>query len=894
MVDSRRIRLWLNALFKPGRVERELKEELLLHLELEIEKNTRSGMGEEEARRKALLDFGGVERYEEQTRDVRRTRFVENVLSDIRQAVKRLLKAPGFATVTILTLGIGIGANTAIFSVVSGVLLQPLPYHQSENLVYINSYWTPESGYDFADYPVGSPEYFDYKNQTRTMESVAAVSTEPITITEGSGEPEVVRAGWVSPSMFTVLRTPPLLGRTLIDADGGAEPAQVVVLSYDLWQRRFGADSTVVGRRMALGMEVSEEPILAEIVGVMPAGFGYPDRGVQLWGPLPLDPARSWRGGHWFDMIGRLASGATFQQGDAEMRAMMEQWAVAYPDHHVGHGLQMRPLLEEEVGNVRPALILLLVSVAFVLLIACANVASLLLTRAESRRREVAVRSALGAGRGRLFQQVLTESFVLAAIGGGLGLLLAWVGVEGLMTMEAGTIPRVEEIGLDGSVLIFTGAVVLVTTLLFGMIPALREAKPNPADTLRDAGTRTTADRHRIRIRQGIVVAEVAFGVLLVIGAGLMVRSFQRLLAEDPGFETENLLFARFTLPAADYEPEEAVAFFDQLLEGTRGLPTVANATLMSRPPLRWEDQNGRFHIEGRSVAASGPMCCVASPVTVGDEYFETLGLSLIQGRLLGPGDHSIDAPSAVVIDEAAAERWWPGEDPLGQRIRLGNEDTPWSSVVGIVGNITFDGPGELWPHFYHAHNGTARTHPFLTLSTYLTVRTAGNPSDVLGSVRQVVYDLNPNLAIAGSYTMEEVMAEAVARPRFIMSILSVFACVALILGAIGIYGVMSYGVALRAGEIGIRRALGAGSGEVVGMVLRQSLVLTGLGALIGLGGAFAGTRTLAGFLHEVSPTDPLTFLAVAVGICVVALLATLVPARRASGVDPLEALRAE
>jgi predicted permease len=443
-------------------------------------------------------------------------------------------------------------------------------------------------------------------------------------------------------------------------------------------------------------------------------------------------------------------------------------------------------------------------------------------------------------------------------------------------------------------VLLFTGGIVLLTTLLFGMVPAIREAKPDPADTLRSAGSRTTVDHRRILVRQGIVVAEVAFGALLVVGAGLMIRSFQNLLEEDPGFGTERLLFARFTLPAADYEPAEAVVFFDQLVERTRALPEVASATLTSRPPLRWEDQNGRFHIEGRPPAATAPMCCVASHVTVGEGFFETLGISPLRGRVLGPDDHQIGGARSVVIDETAAVRWWPGEDPVGQRIAFAGEDAPWYSVVGVVGSVTYDGPGEFWPTFYHSHNEAAESMPFLALSSYLMVRTSGDPERVIPAVRRVVNNLNPSLAIAGSYTMDDVLDQAVAQPRFLMSVLSVFAVVALVLGAIGIYGVMAYSVALRAGEIGIRRALGAGGVTVVAMVLRQSLTLTGLGVLIGLGGGLAGTRVLGAFLHEVSPSDPLTFVAVGSGVCLVAILAALVPAKRASGVDPLEALRVE
>jgi predicted permease len=889
-----RLRHWLRCLLRPGALERELREEILLHLEMETARNLRAGMAPEEARRKAMIDFGGAERFLEQTRRERPTRGLEDFLTDLRGAARSLWKSPGFAAVTVLTLALGIGANTALFSVVSAVLLTPLPYDDSESLVYINSYWTAESGFEFADYPVGSPEYFDYLNQNRTMESVAAVSTEPITVTEGAGDPGVVRAGLVSPSMFTVLRAPPFLGRTLVEEDGGARPAQVVVLSHDFWQRRFGGDSTVVGRRIALGMEVSREPVRAEIVGVMPPGFAYPDRGIQLWGPLPLDPARSWRGGHWFDMIARLARGATLEQARAEMASLMEQWAVAYPDHHVGHGLQMRPLLEEEVGAARQTLLLLMGSVTFVLLLACANVASLLLARGEGRRREVAMRAALGAGRGRLAQYVLAESFLLAVAGGLLGLLLAWLGVKGLLLLEGGAIPRVDEIGLDGGVLVFTGSAVLLTTLLFGLVPALREARPDPADTLREAGHRFTAAASRLRFRRGIVVFEVALSVLLVVGAGLMARSFRALLREDPGFSARNLLFAQFTLPAAQYEPKAAVLFYDGLLARARALPGVEGATLTSRPPLLWEDQNGRFHIEGRPVAPSAPSCCMASFLHVGEGYFETLGVSLLRGRLLEAEDHRSDAPGVAVVDQASAERWWPGEDPLGQRISISAGEGPWYEVVGVVGNVTYDGPGVVWPTSYMAHNQTARAAPFATLSTYLVLRTAGDPGAMLPALREVVRELDPSLAIAGNATMEAVMGGAVAAPRFVLSLMGLFAAVVLSLAAIGIYGVMAFGVALRRGEIGIRRALGAEGGEVVGMVLRQGILLVALGLLLGLAGALAATRLVAGLLHEVSPTDPATYLAVAVVILGVAVVAAFVPARRASGVDPLEALRTD
>ncbi|NJD20542.1 MAG: ABC transporter permease [Gemmatimonadetes bacterium] len=849
-------------------------------------------MTPEAARRKAMLDFGGVERFRERAREERRTRRLEDLLADLRNAGRTLRRSPGFATVTVLTLGLGIGANTALFSVVNGVLLEPLPYDESENLVYIDSYWTAQSGFEFADYPVGSPEYFDYKSQNRSLEGVAAVSTEAVTHVDGGGDPEVIRAGLVSPSLFTVLRTPPLLGRTLVEEDGRAQPAQVVVLSHDLWQRRFGGDSAVVGRRIALGMEISEEPIRAEIVGVMPPGFEYPGSGIQLWGPLPLDPARTWRGGHWFDMLGRLARGVPLDEAKAEMAAIMEQWAVTYPDHHVGHGLQMRPLLEEEVGEARSALLLLMGSVAVVLLIACANVASLLLARGEGRRREVAVRAALGAGRGRLVQHVLSECLLLALAGGVLGLVQAWLGVKGLPLLGAGSIPRAEAIGLDARVLAFTGGVVLLTTALFGLAPALRESNPAAADTLRDASLRATASPGRLRFRRGIVVSEVALSVILVVAGGLMVKSFRGLLREDPGFSQRDLLFAQFTLPGAAYEPEEAVVFYDGLVARARALPGVEAATLTSRPPLLWEDQNGRFHIEGRPASPSAPSCCMASFLHVGEGMFETLGIPLVRGRLFGPDDHRVESPGVAVVDEATAERWWPGEDPIGQRLNVSAGDGPWYQVVGVVGNVTYDGPGVVWPTFYMPFAQTARNHPFVTLSAYLTLRTAGDPAAVLPALRQVVREMDPGLAIAGTFTMDEVMARAVAGPRFVLSVMGLFAALALALAAIGIYGVMAYAVALQRGEIGIRRALGAEEAEVLGMVLRQGLALTGAGVVLGLAGAAAGTRILERFLHEVSPTDPLTFVAVALGVGMVAALASWLPARRATGVGPLEALR--
>lgn len=880
-------------------LEFEVSEEVRFHLDMRTQELVAEGLSPEEARRQAEEAFGDRDEVVRAcaAEDLPGRRggpgaLLGRVGADLRLAGRNLRKAPAFTVVTVLILALGIGATTSVFSVVSGVLLRPLPYDEPERLVSIWSYFTAESGFEFPRYPVGSPEYFDFVKASRSFESLAAVSTEAMTLVGGEGGPEVLRAAWVSSSMFTVLRARPLLGRTLVQADDGAIPNQVAVLSYALWQRHFGGDSTVVGRVLEMGAEVSEEPLRVSVVGVMPEGFAFPDAGVELWAPLPLDPARTWRQGHWFSMIGRLASTVTFEDAAAETAEIMKQWREVYPDHHVGHGLFLTPLLEEQVGGVRATLGLLLASVGFVLLVACANVANLLLARGEGRRRDLTVRCALGAGRGRILGQLFAENLLLAVLGGALGLLLAWIGTDALLALEAGTIPRVDEVGLDGRALAFTAAIVLFTTLVFGTAPALREARPDLTSAFRDGSRSATTGPGGARFRKGVVVAEVALSIVLLVGAGLMVRSFGALLSEDPGFDTEGLAFASLSLPAADYTPEEAVVFFDRLLEDTRALPGVAGASLVSRPPLLYFDQGGRFHIEGRPVGAASPLCCIGDPVVVGDGFFELLGVPLLRGRLFDANDHRGDAPPVVIVDQATAERYWPGEDPIGQGVSLGGDT--YSTVVGVVDNVTFDAPGVTWPHIFGSHDATASSAHFLTRSSWLTVRTEGDPANLVPRMRALVSQLDPRLAIARVRTMEELEAQAVAVPRFILTLLSVFAAVGLLLGTIGVYGVISQGVASRAAELGIRRALGAGGEAVVGMVVREGVTLAIHGVVIGLVAALALSRLIRGFLHEVSPFDPWTYASVAALVALVGLVATLLPAWRASRVDPLDSLRGE
>jgi len=818
---------------------------------------------------------------------------MDRIVQDVRYAIRNLARSPAFAATAALTLAIGIGANTVIFGVVNGVLLEPLPYPEPDDLVAIYTYFRPESGYDFPKYAVGSPEYFDYLHQNRTMASVAAISTEALTIAAGTGEPEIVTAGYVSSSMFTVLQVPPLLGRALISADDGPDPQPVFVLSYDLWQRRFGGDSTVIGRTLEVGLDVAEYGSVGEIVGVMPEGFAFPTPDTQLWTQLPLDPARTWRGAHWFYMIGRLAPGVTFEQADVEMETLMAQWAIDYPDHHVGHGLFLMPLLDDYVGNVRPALLLLLAAVGFLLLIACANVANLLLARAEGRRRELAVRGALGARPGRLLQQLLTESLVLALFGGALGVIFAALGIEVLLALQPGTIPRAMNVGLDARVVAFVGAAVLLTTVVFGLLPAFRGAAADLSQMLNEAGRAVSPSRARLRSRRALVVAEIALAVLLVVGAGLTVKSFWLLLGEEPGFRKENLLVARFALPASEYTAERALTFYSELVDRVEALPGVRSAATISRPPVLYDRSHGRFHIEGRPGVQSGPFCCTGSNVAVGPGAIETLGIPLLRGRLPDERDRAGATP-VVVVDERLALRYWPGEDPIGKRIRFTATEGPWHTVVGVVGNVRYDGLDTESPTFYFAYEGWQDIIHFMMGSMSIVVRSAGEPAALAGPVREVVRALDPNLVILRMQTVDDIISASVARPRFIMTTLGVFALVALLLGMIGVYGVVSHGVAQRTNEIGVRIALGARAGEVTGLVLRQGMPAVLIGAGFGLAAAFATTRAMAGLLYEVSPTDPWTFALVAAAVVLVALAASYIPARRASRVDPIEALRVE
>jgi predicted permease len=891
-----------NAPSLPSRVELEIREEIRFYLEMRARELQEDGCSPEEAWREAVKIFGDPdavlsaaarEHIEDGNGRGGGMEMVHSIGQDIRYGLRNLRQAPGFTIAAVLTLALGIGATTAIFSVVSGVIMRPLPFPESDRLVAINTRWTAESGYEWNRYPVGSPEYFDYIAQNRSMEAVGAVSTERLSFRPDGGDPRMVTAGAVSPSMFGTLRVPPMLGRTLVTEDGGADPAPVAVLSYDFWVREFGADSSVVGRTIELDWEREANDVASVVVGVMPPGFTFPDPDVELWAPLLLDPERVWRGGHWFSMIARLGPDTDYREAEAEMAGLMTRWRDDYPDHHRGHFLYMTPLLDDLVADVRPTLMLLLGAVGFVLLIACANVASLLLARGSYRRHEIAVRGALGAGRARLVRQLLTEALILAVIGGAVGVAVSVLGVDALLALDGGEIPRVGAVSLDARVLAFAGMVIALTTLLFGVLPAHQAVAASLSRAFSSGGRWATAGRERLQLRRPLVVVEVSLALLLVVGAGLMANSFWRTLNQDPGFETERLLSVRLTFPSARYSPEGKVDFMTRLVNRVEAMSGVEGAGFASRPPLLENRSETRFTIEGSPELRPGDEGPTGSMVMATRGFLDVLGVRAIRGRLFDATD-DIDSPPATLIDEEMARRYWPNEDPIGRRIRFGMTDSEMRTIVGIVTPVRFDGLTLRAPTFYEPERQAVPLTTFHLGTLTLLVRTAGDPLELAGPVRDAVRELDPALPILSIRTMDDLVDRSVARPRFILTLLGLFALVALALGAIGIYGVLAQTVAHRTNEIGIRRALGAGVGEVQAMVVAQGMKLVGVGIILGLGASLALSRVLRGFLFEVSTTDPWTYGVVALGVAVVAAFATFLPARRATRIDPVEALRAE
>jgi predicted permease len=816
-----------------------------------------------------------------------------HLLGDLRFTLRQLTRRPGFASVAVLTLALGIGANVAIYSVLDAVLLEPLPYPEPERLVQVHSAFP---GLGFEKFWVSPPEYFDLVDWAASYGALGAyaVTTENV----ASDPPQRATTAYVTAPVWKALGVTPLHGRTFTAEEDRPDTEQVAVLGHGIWQRAFGGDPEIVGER------VEVDGIARTVVGVLPPEVDLDDAGVEVWLPARFDPADpGGRGSHYLYLVGRLAPGIGVEQAQAELDLLLTRWQEEYPETHApsadGHPYYVKPLKEELVGEVRPAVMLLLGAVGLVLLVACVNVANLLLVRAERRQGEIAVRTALGASRGRLLGQLLTESVVLAVAGGVLGLAVAHWGLKGLLAAYPDAVPRAETIGVDPSVLVFTLVVALVTGIAFGLVPALHVRRRDTFDPLREGGR---SGGGRRRLSSTLVVVEVALAALLVVGAGLLLRSFWELVEQDLGFDAGGLLTFQVELPAESYpEPRAVAAFYQRLDARLEALPGVGSAAAMSgMPPLRQVNANTTA-IEGLPEMPDGsgePNVDYYQFVSPG--YFETLAIDVVAGRSFSSTD-APGAPPVVVVNRQMAERFWPGQQAVGQRVRRGwwDDDEPWHTVVGVVEDVKQGGmdqePGtELYFLHHQVPEALAAVEGGAPRTMNLVVRTDGDPLSLAASVRAAVAELDPGLPLADLRTMEEVVTGSLERRRFVAILVALFATLALLLAGIGTYGVLSYAVEQRRFEIGVRMALGAEARRVLLSVLGRGMALVGAGLVLGLLAAFALRQVLGAHLWGVGPADPATYAAVAGILALVALGACYSPARRATGVDPVVALKAQ
>jgi putative ABC transport system permease protein len=811
------------------------------------------------------------------------------MLQDIKHSLRTLLKRPGFSLVAVFTLALGIGANTAIFSVVNATLLRPLPFKDPEQVVMVWGYLPKMAQIDKL--PNSSANFLNLKAQSQSFERLAAFRSWSWQLT-GDGEPERVNGARVSADFFEAVGTGPTLGRVFTADEDRPNNAPVAIISHGLWQRHFGGDRNVVGRTIMLTGQS------AMIVGVMPEGFRFPGganmiSGLQfalqndIWMPLAFtEEERQQHGNLNLAVIGRLKPGVSALQGETELRALQQD----QPLGKIGYTLNVLSLHQQMVGSIRKPLFVLLATVALVLLIACANIANLLLARATSRQKEIAIRAALGASRRRIIGQLLTESLLLSLAGGAIGLLLAVWGNSLLVSLIPRDVPRIDNVSIDANILLFTLGISVVTGLIFGLVPALQASRFDLNKSLKDGTRGMTAGVGQNRLRSLLVVSEVAMALVLLVGAALLMKSFARLLDVEPGFNPENVL--TFQLQLADLEPsryareEERAAFVQQLMDRLRVLPGVENAGGVLALPLSGASESTDVVLEGRE-STPFEQSPEADYTIVTANYFETLQIPLLQGRDFNAQDKR-DALRVIVINDILAQRLWPGQEPIGKRLRVGFEREQ-REVIGVVGSIkqtTLDAvarPAMYLPHSQAPNSGMT-----------VVVRTLGEPLSMAAAVREEVRAIDKDVPVSEVKTMERVLGASVAQPRFSMLLVGLFAALALILSAVGIYGVMSYSVSRRAHEIGVRMALGAGAAQVLKLVLKDGMTLALAGIGLGLLGAFALTRLMASLLFEVSAKDPGTFAGVAVFLGVVAFIACYIPARRATKVDPLTALRNE
>ena len=877
-----RARTWLS----PRAVDQDFASELDSHLAMLIDENIRRGMSPEEARRAARIKLGGVTQLKETNRELRSLPVIETFLQDARYAIRMLRKNPGFTAVAVLTLALGIGANTAIFSVVYAVLLKPLPYANPNQLVSAFQAniqeGVPEDGTSY-------PNFEEWRAQNHVFSDLSTINFHQLTLT-GSGEPSVVNTCVVTPQHFALLDVKPLQGRIFYPDDGKQGAPPVVILSENLWRGALGSDPKIVGSSITL----DKRPFT--VVGIMPAAFRSPfiNNAQDVWIPLVQDPLfGSWmarRGGHWLPVFGRLKPGVSLAQAQAEMDTISERLASEFPAENKGWTVRLVPMQKEIVGDVRTALLVLLGAVGLVLLIACANIANLLLTRATSRSKEIAVRTALGAGRSRIIRQLLSETAVLGLLGGVVGIALAYWGVRALSSLLPDNLPQLNAIRVDNFVLVFALALSAIASVAFGLVPALFASKSDIQASLREGSSRSGESGNRRRARSFLAAAEIALAMVLLVAAGLLLRSFSKLTSVSPGFDAQHIVKAEVSLPQFQYsKPEQWTAFSDQLLAGIRAQPGLQDSAIAIPVPIADGFINLAFEIAGVPPASPSDSR-LANYVSVSPNYFRVMGIPLLSGRLFNQQDIA-DAPRVTLISKALAQRYFPNQDPIGKQLNFGfppNADVS-REIIGIVGDVRDKSLGDAPAPMMYVPFSQA---PFWGAN--LVVKSTLSTSAVATSIRQQVQKIDKDLPVTDVEKLPDLLDASVSQQRFRTFLLGLFAAMALILAATGIFGVISYSVSRRTNEIGIRVALGASRSTILRMILRESLILAAVGLAVGLPCALAASHLIGHMLFGVSANDPVTLAAVAFTLATVAALAGFVPARRAMQVDPMVALRHE
>jgi putative ABC transport system permease protein len=805
------------------------------------------------------------------------------MIKEIQFALRSLLKRRAFTAIALLTLALGIGVNSAIFSAVDSILLRPLPLKDPERLV---SVWeqTPRDGIQQNE--AAPANFFDLQTQNQSFEQIGAYGPDDVNLT-GDGEPERLDGQVVTANVFSILGVAPALGRTFSPEEDQLGHEHVVVLSDALWQRRFNRDPSIVNRAITLNGESFT------VIGVMPRGFFFPEREIELWKPWAMEPEqKAGRGDHYLRLVARLKPGATVARANADLTAIAQRLSAEYPRTNEGLGFVAHSLHQDYVGNLRLPILILFAAVGLVLLIACVNVANLLLAQATTRRKEIAIRIALGARRWTIVRQLLVESLLLAAGGGVLGVLGAFWGVAALAKLLPDSLSKLQNVNVDARVFLFTLGVSVLTAIVFGGVPALLASRTQPGATLSDVARDTAGGTSGRYVRRVLVVSEVALAVVLLVSAGLLIRSFQLLRNVDTGFTTANALTMRMVLPFPKYEKAEARrAFYDEVLRKVEELPGVESAGMITFLPLSFHGMNFNFSVEGQPAPSDTKLPFALFRV-VSPDYFRAMGIPLQRGRFFDARD-SAESQPAVLVNRRLAEQYWPGEDAIGKRLKVGPLDSPsaWLTVVGVVGDTRQTGLNEHKLEFYVPYAQERRS---FMAPRDLVVRTKSDPASIASAVRRAVWSVDKDQPVSNVRTLDQVFAAAISQERFQALLLGLFAMLALLLACVGLYGVISYAVVQRTHEIGVRMALGAQPLDVLRLVIRQGLSLTLAGLGIGIVAGTFVTRVLTDMLFGVTPRDPLTFVGVPALLLLVALLACYIPARRATRIDPLIALRSE